>query len=44
VLAEVEETLSARILVEEHQAYTEAIRILLSGKWRLEGRRVVIEP
>ena len=37
------ETLSARILVEEHQAYTEAIRIVLSGKWRLEGRRVVIE-
>jgi len=38
------ETLSARILVEEHQAYTEAIRIVLSGKWHLEGRRVVIEP
>ncbi len=37
------ETLSARILVEEHQAYTEAIRIVLSGKWRLEGRRVVVE-
>ena len=38
------ETLAARILVEEHQAYTDAIRIVLSGKWRLEGRRVVIEP
>ncbi len=37
------ETLSARILAEEHQAYTDAIRIVLSGKWRLEGRRVVIE-
>lgn len=37
------ETLSARILVEEHQAYSDAIRIVLSGKWRLEGRRVVIE-
>ena len=38
------ETLAARILVEEHQAYTDAIRIVLSGKWRLEGRRVAIEP
>jgi len=37
------ETLAARILVEEHQAYTEAIRIVLSGTWRLEGRRVIIE-
>jgi phosphoribosylglycinamide formyltransferase-1 len=37
------ETLSARILAQEHQAYTDAIRIVLSGKWRLEGRRVVIE-
>jgi len=37
------ETLSARILEQEHQAYTEAIRIVLSGKWHLEGRRVVIE-
>jgi phosphoribosylglycinamide formyltransferase-1 len=37
------ETLSARILVEEHQAYTEAIRIVLSGQWHLHGRRVVIE-
>ncbi|MBM3747600.1 MAG: phosphoribosylglycinamide formyltransferase [Acidobacteria bacterium] len=38
------ETLSARILAEEHQAYTDVIRIVLSGKWRLDGRRVVIEP
>lgn len=37
------ETLSARILEQEHQAYTEAIRIVLSGKWHLQGRRVVIE-
>jgi phosphoribosylglycinamide formyltransferase-1 len=37
------ETLSARILAEEHQAYSDAIRIVLSGKWRLEGRRVVVE-
>jgi len=38
------ETLSARILAEEHQAYTDAIRIVLSGKWRPDGRRVIIEP
>jgi phosphoribosylglycinamide formyltransferase-1 len=37
------ETLSARILAEEHLIYTEAINIVLSGKWRLEGRRVVRE-
>jgi phosphoribosylglycinamide formyltransferase-1 len=37
------ETLSARILKEEHRIYTEAINIVLSGKWRLEGRRVVVE-
>ena len=35
------ETLSARILVEEHRLYPEAIRIMLSGAWRLEGRRFI---
>jgi phosphoribosylglycinamide formyltransferase-1 len=35
------ETLSARILAEEHQAYTEAIRLVLSGNFRIEGRRVL---
>ena len=35
------ETLSARILREEHRIYTEAINIVLSGKWRIEGRRVI---
>ena len=38
------ETLSARILKEEHRIYTEAIGLVLSGKWRTEGRRVVILP
>lgn len=33
------ETLSARILVEEHQAYPEAIRRVLSGHYTIEGRR-----
>ncbi len=36
-----EETLSSRILVEEHRIYTEAVRIVLEGKYRIEGRRVV---
>ena len=34
------ETLSARILVEEHRIYAEAIGRLLDGGWRIEGRRV----
>ena len=33
------ESLSARILVEEHRAYPDAIRKLLDGRWRVEGRR-----
>jgi len=33
------ETLAARILVEEHQAYPEAIERVLSDKYRLYGRR-----
>jgi phosphoribosylglycinamide formyltransferase-1 len=37
------ETLSARILREEHRIYTEAINIVLSGRWRIEGRRVAVE-
>lgn len=35
-----EETLAARILVEEHHAYPEAIALVLDGKWTIEGRRV----
>ncbi|HEV7243355.1 MAG TPA: phosphoribosylglycinamide formyltransferase [Thermoanaerobaculia bacterium] len=34
------ETLAARILVQEHEAYVEALS-KLSGPWRVEGRRVV---
>ena len=33
------ESLSARILVEEHRAYPEAIKTMLDGRWRLESRR-----
>lgn len=36
-----EETLSARILVEEHHAYPEAIALVLDGGWRIDGRRVI---
>lgn len=36
-----EETLAARILREEHRIYTEAINLVLSGKFRIEGRRVI---
>jgi phosphoribosylglycinamide formyltransferase-1 len=38
---DVEETLSARILAEEHRAYPEAVRLVASGLVRVEGRRVV---
>ena len=34
-------TLAERILKEEHRIYSEAIALVLSGKWRIEGRRVV---
>jgi phosphoribosylglycinamide formyltransferase-1 len=35
------ETLSARILIEEHRIYPEAVRLLLNGAWALDGRRFV---
>ncbi len=34
-----EDTLAARILAQEHVAYTEAIARVLSGKYRIAGRR-----
>ncbi len=36
-----EETLAARILIEEHRIYSEAIALVLSERWRIEGRRVI---
>jgi phosphoribosylglycinamide formyltransferase-1 len=33
------ETLAARILAQEHILYPEAIRLVLSGGWTVEGRR-----
>jgi phosphoribosylglycinamide formyltransferase-1 len=35
------ETLSARILKEEHRIYAEAVALIASGDWELEGRRVL---
>jgi phosphoribosylglycinamide formyltransferase-1 len=35
------DTLAARILTEEHRIYTEAVRIVLEGRFRIEGRRVL---
>jgi phosphoribosylglycinamide formyltransferase-1 len=34
-------TLAARILEQEHIAYSEAIRIVLNGNFEIVGRRVV---
>jgi phosphoribosylglycinamide formyltransferase 1 len=35
------ETLSTRILVEEHRIYPEAIQMILDGGWSVQGRRFV---
>ena len=35
------DTLSQRILAEEHHAYVDAVRILLEEPWAVEGRRFV---
>ena len=35
------ESLSARILVEEHRLYPAAIATVLGGGWRVDGRRVI---
>jgi phosphoribosylglycinamide formyltransferase 1 len=37
------ETLSARILIEEHRIYPAAIARVLAGGWRLDGRRFLSE-
>jgi phosphoribosylglycinamide formyltransferase-1 len=36
-----EETLSARILKEEHKVYSAAVKLVLDGKYKILGRRVV---
>jgi phosphoribosylglycinamide formyltransferase-1 len=35
------DTLSARILKEEHRIYSEAIRMVIAGNFRIDGRRVI---
>jgi phosphoribosylglycinamide formyltransferase 1 len=37
-----EQSLSARILKEEHRIYGEAVNIVLEGNYRIEGRRVLL--
>jgi phosphoribosylglycinamide formyltransferase 1 len=39
--AESEQSLSERILKEEHRIYSEAVKIVLDGKFKIEGRRVL---
>ena len=36
-----EDTLSAGILQEEHRIYSEAVRIVLEGRYKIAGRRVL---
>lgn len=36
-----EHALAERILKEEHRIYSEAVKIILEGNWRIEGRRVL---
>src|SRR6266851_1469677 len=38
------ETLAARILKEEHRIYSEAVRMVLEGRFRIDGRRVMRLP
>ncbi|MGA2510378.1 MAG: phosphoribosylglycinamide formyltransferase [Candidatus Acidiferrales bacterium] len=37
------ETLAERILREEHRIYSEAVRIVLEGRYRIDGRRVLVK-
>jgi len=37
-----EDSLGARILKEEHRIYSEAVKIILEGNYKIEGRRVLL--
>jgi len=39
--SDTESSLSEKILREEHRIYSEAVKIVLSGKFKIEGRRVL---
>jgi phosphoribosylglycinamide formyltransferase-1 len=41
--SDTEDTLSARILKEEHRIYSEAVKIVLEGKFKIEDRRVLLK-
>ena len=41
--ADTPETLAERILRQERRIYTEAVRIVLEGRYRIDGRRVLIQ-
>jgi phosphoribosylglycinamide formyltransferase-1 len=41
--SDTEDTLAARILEAEHRIYPRAVRALLEGRCRVEGRRVIVE-
>jgi len=38
------DTLAGRIREAEHRIYPRAVRLLLGGRWRLEGRRFIADP
>ena len=40
--SDTESSLSEKILREEHRIYSEAVKIVLAGKFRIEGRRVLV--
>jgi phosphoribosylglycinamide formyltransferase-1 len=40
--SDTEGALSARILKEEHRIYRQAVEIVLQGKYKIEGRRVIL--
>lgn len=44
VEGDTEETLSARIQIEEHRIYAEAIQLFAEGRLSVKGRRVTIKP
>src|SRR5260370_39800452 len=41
VASDDQHSLAERILEQEHVAYTEAIKVVLSGKYRVKGRRLI---
>jgi phosphoribosylglycinamide formyltransferase 1 len=42
--ADTVDSLSARILKEEHRLYSEAVNIVLEGNYKIVGRRVILAP